>query len=208
MPTIRDRFQQFIEAVGREFRRNRRLHGDKIHCKRGCTDCCHQVFSITEVEAVEISRGLRSLDPQLRSQLADNARAYLLRRAEILKQHGFIRAWGDLPKPETRLACPALINEACAVYDHRPIHCRKIGMPLYHPEQPGRIFACELNFRPGESYQDPQLVPIQSAMAEDWVQLQAEFDAQGGQREQEPICVADALLKDYEVYLPPEPVTG
>ncbi len=77
-------------------------------------------------------------------------------------------------------------------------------MPLHHPEKPGRVFACELNFRPGESYQDPQLVTIQSAMAEDWVQLQAEFDRTGGKREPEPICVADALLEDYAANMPPE----
>ena len=77
-------------------------------------------------------------------------------------------------------------------------------MPLHHPERPGRIFACELNFRPGESYQDPELVAIQAAMADDWVQLQSEFDKQGGRRAQEPICVADALLRDYEAHLPPE----
>lgn len=202
MSSIRDRYREFLETVGREFRRNRRLHGGKIHCKRGCTDCCHQVFSITEVEAAEISRGVKALRPQLRGQLAENARAYLPRRTEILKRHGYIRAWGDLPKPEMRLACPALIDGACAIYEQRPVHCRKVGMPLHHPERPGRIFACELNFRPGESYQDPQLVTIQSAIAEDWVRLQSEFDKRGGQRAQEPICVADALLKDYEADMP------
>lgn len=204
MPTIRDRYEQFVEAVGREFRRNRWLHGGKIQCKRGCTDCCYQVFSITEVEAAEISRRVKSLDPHLRGQLAENARAYLPRRVEIIKRYGYIRAWGDLPKPEMRLACPALIDGACAVYEQTPIHCRKVGMPLHHPEQPRRVFACELNFRPGESYQDSQFVTIQSAMAEDWIQLQDEFDRTGGKRDSEPICVADALLKDYAANMPPE----
>ena len=204
VPSIRDRYQQFVKVVGREFRRNRRLHGGKIRCKQGCTDCCHQVFPITEVEAAEISRGITTLDPQLRARLVENAGAYLPRRAEIFNRHGYIRAWGHLPKPEMRLACPALINGECAIYEQRPIHCRKVGMPLHHPERSGRIFACELNFRPGESYQDAQLVPIQSAMAEDWVQLQVEFDKRGGKREQEPICVADALLKNYKARLPPE----
>ena len=44
-------------------------------------------------------------------------------------------------------------------------------------------------------------------MAQDWVQLQAEFDKSGGQREQEPIDVADALLKDYEAHMPPGTAT-
>ena len=50
-------------------------------------------------------------------------------------------------------------------------------------------------------------MPIQSGTAQDWVQLQAEFDKSGGQREQEPIDAADALLKDYEAHMPPGTAT-
>lgn len=202
MPEILEHYSEIRTAVDREFRRNRRLHGGKIRCGRGCTDCCHQIFSITEVEAAAISRLVKMVTPQARENLESNARAYLPRRQEILRQHGYIRAWGHLPKPETRLACPALINGECAIYSERPIVCRKFGIPLHHPEQPGRIFACELNFRPGETYHDPQLVSIQSNIARQWTELQSEFDAAGGGRGPEPISVADALLGDYEPYIP------
>ena len=101
-----------------------------------------------------------------------------------------------------RLACPALVNGECAIYDERPITCRKFGMPLHHPEQPNRIFACELNFSPGESYEDPKLVSIQSGIAEQWTRLQSEFDARGGRRAEEPLSVADALLEDFSPYSP------
>jgi len=197
--SIRDRYKNFTETVDREFQRNRRLHGKRMQCGRGCTDCCHQVFAITEVEAAEISREANRLEPGLRERLVANAREYLPRRAAIFSAHGYIRAWGQLPKPEMRLACPALIDGACAFYERRPIYCRKVGMPLHHPERPGRIFACGLNFRPGETYADPQLVPNHNAMAEEWVEIQTEFDRRGGVREPEPICVADAILNDYEV---------
>ncbi|MDA1314884.1 MAG: YkgJ family cysteine cluster protein [Acidobacteria bacterium] len=196
MSTIGDQYRELNSAVDEEFRRNRRLHGGKIHCARGCTACCHQVFSITEVEAASISRLAKTLSPQMRQTLQANASAYRPLREELLKQHGYIRAWGHLPKPDMRLACPALIDGACAIYDERPVTCRKVGIPLYHPEQPDRIFACELNFSPGESYEDPKLVTIQSGIAEQWTRLQSEFDAQGGRRADEPLSVADALLDD------------
>jgi len=193
---IQQHYEEYKAAVDGEFRRNRRLHGRKIHCARGCSDCCRQIFSITELEAAAISRLAKTLPPATRLVLEANARSYKPKRKELLKQHGYIRAWGQLPQPETRLPCPALIDGSCAVYDQRPITCRKVGMPLYHPEQPTRIFACELNFRPGESYEDPHLVTIQSGIAEQWTKLQSEFDAGGGRRADEPLSVADALLDD------------
>jgi Fe-S-cluster containining protein len=202
MSKIRERYSEIRTAVDREFRRNRRLHGRKIRCGRGCVDCCHQIFSITEVEAAAISRLVKTLTPRAAENLKANARAFLPERQEILRQHGYIRAWGQLPKPETRLACPALIDDECALYSERPLVCRKFGMPLYHPEQPGRIFACELNFRPGETYHDAQLVSIQGDIARQWTELQSEFDSACGRRAPEPINVADALLGDYESHIP------
>ena len=48
----------------------------------------------------------------------------------------------------------------------------------------------------------PKLVSIQSNIARQWTELQSEFDAAGGGRGPEPISVADALLGDYEPYIP------
>ena len=32
-----------------EFARNKRQYGEKIHCRKGCSDCCSQMFQITEL---------------------------------------------------------------------------------------------------------------------------------------------------------------
>ena len=56
----------------------------------------------------------------------------------------------SLPPPGLRLACPALEDGACQIYENRPLMCRKYGMPLYNPQKPEQVFACELNFKPGE----------------------------------------------------------
>ncbi len=200
------RLMECYAAIGREFARNckrhRRLLQSRMQCRRGCTDCCHHIFHLTEVEAAQVSRDVKSLPPETRQKLVENARAYLPKRDEVMRRHGFIQAWGNLPRPETRLACPALVGGACTIYDHRPLICRKFGMPIYHPEQPARIFACELNFRPGEAFEDPHLVRIQTGLAEAWTGLQSDYDRDGGKRDELPISVAHAILKDYEGHLP------
>jgi len=45
---IEERYLDVLAAIDAEFSRNRRLHGEKIHCRAGCDDCCHQFFHITE----------------------------------------------------------------------------------------------------------------------------------------------------------------
>ena len=75
-------------------------------------------------------------------------------------------------------------------------------MPLYNPQKPDRVFACELNFKPGEEIDDPQLVQIQTRLYEDTVEVQTEYNRQGGRRDAKPITVARAILEDFEEYLP------
>lgn len=197
-----DRYHEICGQVADEFRRNRRLHRKRIHCRRGCTDCCHHLFQISEIEAASISAGVKKLPREQRRLLVEKANAYLPARDALMKQYGYIDAWGNLPAPGTRLACPALVEDACAIYEQRPLICRKFGMPLYHPEKPGRTFACELNFRPREVIEDLRLVPLQTSIASDWGRIQRDYDRAGGQRDEFPVSVADAIIRDFEEYLP------
>jgi len=61
MAMLRERYEEVCRKVDREFARNREIYGEKIRCGPGCTDCCSQLFQITEVEAAEISRGVRMM---------------------------------------------------------------------------------------------------------------------------------------------------
>ncbi|MCS7026508.1 MAG: YkgJ family cysteine cluster protein [Bryobacteraceae bacterium] len=189
-------------AVEEEFERNRRLHGERIHCRAGCSDCCHQLFQITEIEAAWISQGVKSLPEEKRSQLQARASSYLQERAKLVAVNGEPEAWGALPPPGTRLACPALEEGKCAIYEYRPLICRKFGIPLYNPDKPGRVFACELNFRPGEAIEDGQLVQIQTAIHQQWKQVQADYNEAGLRRDERPITVARALLEDFAEWIP------
>ena len=44
-----------------EFTRQKSHYGSKIQCRLGCTDCCHHLFRITELEAAYVSKGGKEL---------------------------------------------------------------------------------------------------------------------------------------------------
>jgi Fe-S-cluster containining protein len=173
LEVMKDRYLDVLAAVDTEFRRNRALHGERIHCRPGCTDCCHHRFQITEIEAAYISEGIRRLEPPTRDSLRDRAREYL-------------EADGTL-----RLPCPALDEGICSIYEFRPLVCHKFGMPLYNPEKPDHISACELNFKDGEEIDDPDLIQIQTGIHQAWKALQSEYV---GERASERLTVARAIL--------------
>jgi len=195
-------YLQICHDVAREFDRNLKRYGDRIGCGKGCTDCCHHIFQITEIEAAYVSLGLKTLPEAVRKRLVERARAHLPERQKRMSAHGRIEAWGTLPEPHMRLACPALENGACAIYDHRPLVCRKFGIPIFNPDNPDRIYACELNFKPGEEIVDDELIPIQTDIYERWIGLQRAYGRAGGRTEKRPISVARAILEDFTSYLP------
>jgi Fe-S-cluster containining protein len=192
-----DRYMEICRDWDREFQRNRALYGPQIQCRPGCSDCCHQLFQITEIEAAHISNGIRQLAADLRSRLQARAKPYLDARRAMVTARGEQEAWGSLPPPGTRLPCPALEDGACTIYEYRPLICRKFGIPLYSPAKPGQVFACELNFRAGDSIDDGQLVQIQTSLYHDAKQLQADYNDAGGRRDPNPITVARAILEDF-----------
>ncbi len=202
-PKAYGEYLEVAEAWQAEFERQKQLYGDRIHCRRGCADCCSQMFQITEVEAAYVSRGVKQLAPEVRARIEDRARAYLPRRERILAHNNVPDAWGSLPPAGLRLPCPALSDEgACTVYEHRPLICRKYGVPLYNPAKPDQVFACELNFAPGEEVEENGLVQIQTEIHDQWLRANANYNQRGLRRVDRPITVARAILEDFEDCLP------
>jgi Fe-S-cluster containining protein len=192
-----DQYVRICRSVEIEFQRNRGLHGTRIRCGPGCSDCCHQLFQITEIEAAQVSFGFRQLPLIQQDALRSKAVTYLKERNRLVMAGGEPEAWGALPPPGTRLACPALADGVCTIYEYRPLICRKFGMPLFNPDKPDRVFACELNFKPGDEIDDPHLIQIQSAIHHEWKGVQAEYNDRGLHRDPNPITVARALVEDF-----------
>jgi Fe-S-cluster containining protein len=163
-----DRYLKILAAIDVEFARNRALHGERIHCRPGCTDCCYHRFSITGIEAERIAEALDRLEPERRRVIEIRSREYI--------EAG----------PGARLPCPALEQDVCSIYEFRPLMCHKFGMPLYNPDKPDRILACKLNFQDGDEISDPDLVPIQTRIHRAWQDL-----SRGSDR----MSVAEAVLR-------------
>ncbi len=128
---------------------------DHIQCQKGCSDCCHQSFAISEVEGAYLREGLDAADPDVRAGILTRARAY---------------------QPGQRQPCPVLSEEGgCQLYEHRPRICRKYGIVLWNPEEPERVTTCPKNFV-GVSDIDTELVlDPQAEWARDWIRLRSEL---------------------------------
>jgi Fe-S-cluster containining protein len=142
------------------------------------------LFRITELDAESIEEGIRKLKPEIRDALRDRAGKYL-EAEKTLPQSG-----------RRRLPCPALVDNICTIYDFRPVLCHKFGMPLFNPDRPERILACELNFRDGEEIHDPDLIQIQTGIHKAWKQLQADHASSRGSGASQTWNVAAAILRD------------
>jgi Fe-S-cluster containining protein len=110
-----------------------------LPCRRGCHACCMGIFPVTIVDAVELHRGLNGLKPALRSDIERVAGEHvsaLERSFPRLTESASLDAWTDAEldaaaQEFSDLPCPALgENGECRVYEHRPLTCRMMGLPI------------------------------------------------------------------------------
>lgn len=133
--------------------------GSHLVCHPGCTQCCHGVFPISQMDAARLREALQSLD-QTDLQRAKRIRA---RTAESLTRIAPLfpgdHATGILnedyedsllfaDESEDSIGdnepCPVLdpVTGTCDLYEARPIVCRTFGPPMRTPE--GDLATCEL----------------------------------------------------------------
>ncbi|MCC7509444.1 MAG: YkgJ family cysteine cluster protein [Planctomycetes bacterium] len=197
-PLIRQ-LESVCARADAEFERGRRVHGARILCAAGCSSCCSQIFQITEVEAARIAAHVAQLPQAARDLLQARARENLRKRDWLFSGN---EQWGDSLGGGGN-PCPALTPEgACGMYEARPIMCRKFGVPIFNPDKPQNVMACELNFKPGEAIEDAQLVSNQTALYRAQQQLQADWNDAGGGRDDRPWCIARAIVEDARKFLP------
>jgi Fe-S-cluster containining protein len=121
--------EHFTQAVART--------PDQFACRPGCESCCHQRFSVFEVEAGPIREALAQLahtNPEARRRIRERGEDSGLRE------------------------CALLLDGRCTVYEQRPLICRSHGLPIgvRESDEPGsalRLDHCPLNFH-GREHSD------------------------------------------------------
>jgi Fe-S-cluster containining protein len=202
------RYADLLAEVDREFNRVRDIFIERMQCRRGCSSCCSQLFTISTIEAAYISRAVKQLEPEAREEMSKMARAYLVElmgtevdEAQTIEEHSrAVSAVVGEDVGRRHIPCPALKDDACSIYTHRPIIARKYGIPLWNPKNPRVLQACELNFKAGEVIEVEGLVEPQMELELRWLTFKS-----GVHKELDlpdvVATVASAILFDYEALL-------
>lgn len=108
-----------------------------MRCRRGCDGCCRHL-SVFPVEAAALRAALAEQPPEHIQALTARA-----------------------GRPDAEVACPLLVEHACALYTARPIICRTQGLPLAFRDHGAlRVDVCPLNFRAGETLTGQDLLDL------------------------------------------------
>jgi len=163
---------KIFAAVDQAFETVRQAHPEAITCGKGCADCCHAVFDVSFVEAVNLQAHFQRLDPALQEEIA--------RAAQVAGQ-----AWEEiimasrLDPAVARIRCPLLGDQGlCLCYEARPVNCRTYGIPTVIK---GKGHVCGLSgFEPGRSYPTVNLAALQEMLLD--LSLRLAGEAKGAKR--------------------------
>ncbi|MFA7346467.1 MAG: YkgJ family cysteine cluster protein [Desulfurivibrionaceae bacterium] len=143
---------KLFAAVDQAFEVVRKAHPEAIACGKGCADCCHAVFDVSLVEAVNLQACFQGLDPAAREQITEAAQKGVRDWEQIMESR--------LDPAVARIRCPLLDEQgACLCYEARPVNCRTYGIPTVID---GKGHVCGLSgFEPGTSYPTVNLASLQ-----------------------------------------------
>jgi Fe-S-cluster containining protein len=153
-PPAKDR--ELIQIVDSALADAARSSGKWLVCRPGCTQCCIGVFSINQLDAHRLRRGLADLQtraPQQASRVRDRARVSVARLAAEFPGDpltGILDEGDDVAERFSNFAneepCPALDPETgnCELYESRPMTCRVFGPPVRSEDGLG---VCELCYQ-------------------------------------------------------------
>jgi len=148
--------QKLVQIVDAALADATRRSGRWLACRPGCTDCCHGVFAINQLDALRLDRGLAELearDPRRARGVRQRARESMSR---VLPDFPGDRSTGVLGEDEDSIRrfenfandepCPALSPETglCELYEWRPMTCRVFGPPVRSENGLG---VCQLCFQ-------------------------------------------------------------
>lgn len=163
-------YQELLERLDRWFADVAASHPGVIPCRAGCTSCCHGPFDISVADAHLLRAGLAALPAELRDGARTRATVLLGRMRALEPEWGppyDVRAMDEdafdaLTEQLSAEPCPLLGNTgACMVYQHRPMVCRLIGLPMMTAEGELLENACPIqDDYPAYSSLTPQLFDL------------------------------------------------
>ena len=145
--------QKLVQIIDSALADTARRSGEWLVCKLGCTQCCMGAFTINQLDALRLQRGLAELevtDPARAAQVRERAHASIARFSQDFPGD---RTTGILDDGETAEAlfeefandepCPVLDPQTgmCDLYAARPLTCRVFGPPV---QSEGGLGVCEL----------------------------------------------------------------
>lgn len=130
--------------------------GKWLACRPGCTQCCVGAFSINQLDALRLRRGLtemEKLEPARAARIRKRARESVARLSPEFPGDPESGVLDEGEEAEQRFAdfandepCPVLDPETgyCELYESRPMTCRVFGPPV---RSEGGLGVCELCFQ-------------------------------------------------------------
>lgn len=137
--TLLDHYQALLKEIDRKCDEAQK-NVPEIPCKKGCFDCCKQLFPLSMIEAYYLNHGFKKLPRKLRRELQLKAKKYQEKlkklnfaqyelSADSLEKIAFTRRALTLALNSARMDCPILSETGlCQLYDYRNHDCRIHGM--------------------------------------------------------------------------------
>lgn len=148
--------QKLVQIVDSALADVARRSGKWLVCRKGCTQCCIGAFSINQLDAFRLRRGLSDLEktaPERAAQVRQRARESVTRLSPEFPGDPISGVLHEGEEAEQRFAgfandepCPALdpATGNCELYESRPMTCRVFGPPVQSEEG---LCVCELCFQ-------------------------------------------------------------
>jgi Fe-S-cluster containining protein len=159
---------KLIQIVDAAFAEAARKSGEWLLCRPGCTQCCHGVFAIHQLDVLRLRDGLGQLhqiDPARAERIIAHAKDSI---ARLSAEYPGDPVTGILDESDEAAArfedfandepCPVLDPETgtCDLYASRPMTCRVFGPPVrsengfgvcelcFHGATPEQVASCEM----------------------------------------------------------------
>lgn len=201
------RDNQLLHIVDSAFEDSARRSAAWLACRPGCHQCCVGAFTINQLDAERLRRGLAAMakvTPKRAAQIQQRAKQYVQRQTKYFPGNPKTGILGITAKAQEQFEdfandepCPALSPKAgtCELYAFRPMTCRIFGPPVRSGDENG-LGVCELCYR-GASYEEIQQCEMKLDIHKSESTLNAHVEAQAGVKGETVVawCLAEPIEK-------------